>query len=87
MKKKIGLTVTCFSLAFLFAGCTAASRSSYVSLGNPHKVEMYSGGVKVREWISNGIVHNETNSDGYYFQDKETGKLIRVSGDIVITTL
>lgn len=48
---------------------------------------MYSGGQKVREWTSTGKVLSESQSDGYYFEDSETGKLIEVAGDVVITKL
>jgi hypothetical protein len=36
-------------------------------------------------WISSGKVQSEENSDGYYFNDKKTGKLIEVTGRMVIT--
>ena len=75
------------SALFSFASCTDATRSKIGGYGDEHKVEMYSGGVKVREWTSSGKVRSEDRSDGYYFNDKETGKLIEVSGDVVITRL
>lgn len=55
--------------------------------GNSFKVEMYSGGKLVRSWESSGKVSSEDNSDGYYFKDFDTGKLVEISGDIVITNL
>jgi hypothetical protein len=30
-------------------------------------------------------VYSEEGSDGYYFEDKATGKVVEVSGDIQIT--
>lgn len=74
------------SLAAL-AGCTDASVARLQALGCPHKVELYSGGQKVREWTSTGKVQSEEQSDGYYFCDKETNVLVRVSGDLVITPI
>lgn len=68
-------------------GCTDASRSQFFSYGSPHSVELWSGGQKVREWKSTGKVLSEENSDGYYFCDAETGKLVRVTGDLVITPI
>jgi hypothetical protein len=68
-------------------GCTDAGRAKIGGYGDKFKVEMYSGGQKVREWTSTGKVLSEEGSDGYYFNDSETGKLIEVSGDVVITKL
>ena len=48
------------------------------------KVTLYSGGQAVRTFTSRGAVLSEENSDGYYFTDNETGKLIELEGDIVI---
>ena len=70
-----------------FTGCTDATKAKFGGYGDEHRVEMYSGGEKVREWISSGKVQSEANSDGYYFNDKDTGALIEVSGDVVITRI
>ena len=67
------------------ASCTDAKRAKLGSLGDEHTIELYSGGKQVRQWTSTGKVHPESSSDGYYFSDKESGKLIEVSGDVVIT--
>jgi hypothetical protein len=83
MKKLITLFVT----AALFVSCTSAERSKITGYGGNFKVEMYSGGQKVREWISNGKVLSEQASDGYYFTDSQTGNLIEIAGDVVITKL
>lgn len=72
---------------FALASCTDAQRAKVGGLGDEFKVEMYSGGKLVRTWTSTGKVSNEENTDGYYFKDKATGKLIEVSGDVVITKL
>lgn len=84
MKTKL-ITIAIASLT-LFS-CTDATRSKLFGYGNQFKVEMYSGGQKVREWNSSGKVLSERGSDGYYFKDKESGKLIEVAGDVVITKL
>ena len=66
--------------------CTDAQRSKIGGLGNEFKVEMINcDGTVARSWISSGKVSSESNSDGYYFKDKETGKLIEVTGRLVIT--
>lgn len=67
------------------ASCTDAGRAKMGGFGDEFLVEMYSGGEKVREWTSSGKVLSESQSDGYFFNDKVTGKLVEVSGDIVIT--
>lgn len=82
MKYLIILAIGIVSLS-----CTDASRAKLGGYGDKFKVEMYSGGQKVREWISSGKVLSEDGSDGYYFNDSETGTLIEVSGDVVITKL
>lgn len=87
MKNKIG-TAGCILVVVFFAmGCTDASMAKLGGYGDEHRVEMYSGGEKVREWVSSGKVQSEENSDGYYFNDKASGMLIEVSGDVVITRI
>lgn len=72
---------------FALASCTDATRAKIGGYGDEFKVEMYSGGKLVRTWTSSGKVQSEQRSDGYYFNDKATGKLVEVSGDVVITKL
>lgn len=79
----IALAVACLSLS----SCSDADRAKMGGLGSKFKVEMYSGGTKVREWISSGKVHSEQGSDGYYFNDAVTDTVVEVSGDVVITEL
>ncbi|RLB65910.1 MAG: hypothetical protein DRH08_07340 [Deltaproteobacteria bacterium] len=75
------------ALLATLAGCTDARRAKAGGYGDQHKVELYSGGMKVREWTSSGKVLSEEASDGYFFSDAETGALVEVSGDVVITRL
>ena len=66
--------------------CTDATRAKIGGYGDEFKVEMINcDGTVAREWISSGKVQSEANSDGYYFNDKKTGKLIEVTGRMVIT--
>jgi len=74
-------------MMFAFIGCSDATKSQWSSLGQEHKIELWSGGKKVQEWTSTGKVMSESNSDGYFFCDKTTKKLVRVTGDLVITAL
>ena len=73
--------------AMAATSCTDAGWDNFATLGDPHKVELYSGGVKVREWRSTGKVQTEGQSDGYIFRDAETGDFVRVTGDCVVTAL
>jgi hypothetical protein len=66
--------------------CTDAERAKLGGYGDEFKVEMLNcDGTVARTWISSGKVQSEANSDGYYFNDKATGKLIEVTGRLVIT--
>ena len=68
----------------LICSCTDTEKATYDSFGKKHKIELYSGGVKVREWISSGITSG--NSAGYCkFNDDSTGKLVCVKGDVVVS--
>lgn len=69
-----------------FTACTDAELSKIGGLGDQFKVEVINcDGSITHSWISSGKVSTETNSDGYYFKDRETGKLIEVSGNLIIT--
>jgi len=77
-------------LAILVAvsvGCTDAEWSQLSAYGAKHHVELWSGGKMVKEWTSSGKVLSESHSDGYYFKDDDTNKLVRVTGDLVITPI
>lgn len=65
-------------------GCTDAEKSRIGSLGSKFKVTLYSNGDAVRTWQSTGKVMTETDSDGWYFTDASTNKLVRVSGSVVV---
>lgn len=69
----------------LLTGCYSANRAKMLSSGRDHHIIQFSGGQKVGEWTSNGRVFSEEHSDGYYFEDKATGKVVEVSGDLQIT--
>ena len=65
-------------------GCSRAQRTAITVIGCKHRITLYSGTMAVRTWVSSGTIENEEKSDGYYFQDDATRKLVRVSGSIVI---
>ena len=71
-------------LSMLLMGCTDASVSQFTAYGSTFKVTLWSGGQAVKTWTSTGKVIAEENSDGWYFTDKATGKLVRISGDVTV---
>lgn len=73
------------SLCLGLAACSNATQSEYGAWGQSHHIKQFSGGKLIEEWDSTGAVSNEDKSDGKYFQDVKTGKLVDVSGDIQIT--
>lgn len=69
--------------------CMTACRSSQMAqwgaLGSDQKITLYSSsGSVIREWVSDGKVSTENGSDGWFFRDRATGKLVRVTGTVVI---
>ncbi len=68
-------------------GCTDATKADLFSYGKEHTITMYNGGKLVKQWTSTGKVNSMSDSDGWQFMDKETGKLVRVGGDIIIEVL
>jgi len=80
MKKTITfLTLTIIAVS----SCTDASRSKIGGYGNTYKVTVI-GGDTTMVFHSTGKVESEENSDGYYFTNKANGKLVEVSGNVVI---
>ena len=84
MKKVILLLAVIFSLT----SCTDAQQAKIGGLGDEFKVQLVNcDGSITHEWTSTGKVSNSANSDGYYFNDKKTGTLIEISGNVIITRL
>ena len=71
-------------VSVLMAGCTNAKWAQVTSIGSPAEIICYSGGVVFYHGWSTGKVSTEQGSDGWYFQEQGTGRLIRVSGACVI---
>ena len=66
------------------AACTDAKIKQFTTLGDPGEITCYSGGEVIYEGKSTGKINSEQHSDGWFFEDASTHKLIRVSGDCVI---
>ena len=71
-------------LVALLPGCTCAQMAQITSLGSPGSIQCFSGGKVIYEGRSTGKISTEQGSDGWYFEDSETGKLVRVGGDCLI---
>jgi len=77
-------TITFLALTIIaVSSCTDASRSKIGGYGNTYKVTVI-GGDTTMVFHSTGKVESEENSDGYYFTNKANGKLVEVSGNVVI---
>ena len=70
-------------LAICLVGCRA-DIAQLTAYGSDHKISVYSGGVLVKEYHSVGKVFTEEGSDGWYFMDKSSNKLVRVAGTVVV---
>lgn len=74
-----------FSFLIISAmACTDADRAQWNALGDPGDITCYSGGKVIYEGRSSGKIATEDHSDGWFFKDAATGRLVRVSGDCVI---
>ena len=70
-------------LLFLVS-CSDARRSKILGFGQPRSIECYSGEKLIYSGYSTGKINSEDGSDGYYFQEKRSGKLIEVSGNCIL---
>lgn len=84
---KLKLSVLLLTIA-ITTSCTDGELSKIGGYGSEFKVEMINcDGSVSNSWISSGKVQSEVNSDGYYFKDKQSGKLIEVTGRLIITKM
>lgn len=71
---------------FISVSCTDAEMSKLGGYGDEFTIEMVNcDGSISKSWVSSGKVLSEQSSDGYYFSEKGTGKLIEVTGRLIIT--
>ena len=72
-------------IGMMLSGCKDATIAQFNALSKPHIITLYGcNGDTIQQWHSTGSVSNEEHSDGWYFEDRETGKLIETTGNIVI---
>jgi hypothetical protein len=75
-------------ISVLAFSCTDAQQAKMGGFGDRFKVEIVNcDGSITHSWISSGKVISEQGSDGYYFNDEKTGKLIEISGNVIITKI
>lgn len=72
-------------LMMVLAGCTDRTRAAFSAFGERHIVILYAAdGHVIQEWTSTGKV--ECTEGGICdFMDAATRKLVRTTGDIVVT--
>ena len=81
---RFSLTLAAVASAVLLAGCTDAHMKQFSTIGSAADVVCYSGALEIYRGRSTGKVSTEKHSDGWFFEEAGTGKLIRVSGSCVI---
>ncbi len=70
---------------FIVCSCSNADIAAMNAWGQRHHVKCWSGGIVIYEGHTTGKIENERQSDGYFFQEQESGKLVGVSGNCLIT--
>lgn len=71
--------------ALALSGCTGTDRSRTFNVWATYDITLYGiNGTPIGHWLSQGKVYSEEHSDGWYFTDRQTGKLMCVSGFVVI---
>ena len=82
MKKTAILLLAIVALS----SCKDSTMAQFKSMGSHHIITLYaSDGKEIKTWESTGNVSNEQNSDGWYFEDVTTGKLVEIAGTMIIT--
>jgi hypothetical protein len=80
MKK---LVIAVAVLSMMMTSCTDAAMSKVGGYGDTFTVKVL-GPDTVITYHSTGKVISEEKSDGYYFTNAATGKLVEVSGTVII---
>jgi hypothetical protein len=70
--------------ALLLGACSDAERGKIEAIGQGGHIECWSAGVKYYDGESTGKVMTEHETDGWFFVEKGSNQLIRVSGSCVI---
>ncbi len=73
-----------FIALFLLVGCTDADMAQLSAIGRAAHITCYSGGKIIYEADSTGKISTESDSDGWFFSEKPSGRLVRISGTCVV---
>jgi len=71
-------------LVLILTGCTNANLKQLTTYGSQAHIMCFSGNVLIYEGDSTGKVSSESHSDGWFFEDAKTHKLMRISGACII---
>lgn len=71
-------------MALVLTACTDSAVAKFSAFGDAGNITCYSGGTVIYQGKSTGRIQTEEASDGWYFMESGTNKLIRLSGDCVI---
>ena len=86
MRKSNFYVVMLFTLLTIMASmvsCTDAEQSKLGGYGDTFTIKVL-GPDTIITYHSTGKVISEKQSDGYYFTNRENGKLVEVSGNVII---
>lgn len=69
-------------------GCTDVGKATISAYGRPHSITLYAAnGTVIKQWFTDGKINSAGSSDGYEFLDRATGRMVQVSGTVVVETL
>lgn len=68
-------------------GCTDAQFAKTFSLNQSREITCYSGAQIIYHGHTTGRIENEHKSDGYYFQENESKKLVETNAPCIIKEL
>ena len=71
-------------LAMVLGGCSDAERGKFQAIGQSGHIQCWSGGTVIYDGESTGKIMSEEQTDGWFFVEKGSNKLIRVSGACII---
>lgn len=72
-----------FLLAIGLFSCTDARQSKMFGYGKSYTITVFGPDTTI-VLKSSGKVSSEQGSDGYYFEEEGTGKLVEVSGTVIV---
>lgn len=75
-----------FMIAAVLAlsACTDATRAHIGQYNDPAHVQCFSGGQVIYDGHSTGKIESNSQEDGLYFREKESGEFIRLYADCIV---